>query len=38
MHSVAVPDPTGVLVKHGITAVDVALERNSKMLRINMPF
>jgi len=38
MHSVAVLDPTGVLVKHGTTAIDVALEHNSKVLRIDMLF
>lgn len=38
MHSVAVLDPTGVLVKHSTSAVDVALEHNSKVLRIDMHF
>jgi len=38
MHSMAVLVPTGVLVKHGTTAVDIALEHNSKVLRIDVLF
>jgi hypothetical protein len=38
VHSVAVLDPTGVLVEHDTTAVDIALEHNSKVLRIDVLF
>lgn len=38
MHSVAVLVPTGVLMKHGTTAVDIALEHNSKAPRMDVLF
>jgi hypothetical protein len=38
MYTVAVLDPTSVLVEHGATSIDVALKHNSGMARINVPF
>jgi len=38
MYTVGVLDPTGVLMEHGATSIDAALEHNSEMVRIDVHF